>query len=108
MTGRTFWIIAINIAIWAAGIGAAWSVHFSAAALENMGPFIFFLAVVWILAMTTSGSFTRRKEKKKQVGRNRRAQRSFRSLPGERQAVRYRTPPGRHEPLLRRDSASRR
>jgi hypothetical protein len=38
-TKRPFLAIAINIIILAASIGAAWSVHFDRAALENMEPF---------------------------------------------------------------------
>lgn len=83
MTGKKLWIIAINIAILAAGVGAAWSIHFDVALLKGMGPFFFALAVVWILVMTTSGSFIRQK---KQVGRSRHVQRSFRSLPDKRAA----------------------
>lgn len=106
MTGKTLWLFVINIAILAAGIGAAWSVHFDVAAIENMGPYFFVLAVVWILAMTTSGSFTQqRKGKWKQVGRNRHVQRSFRSLP-DKPAAQRRVPRARPVAQRRRGSQS--
>jgi predicted Zn-dependent protease len=104
MNKRTLLIIAINIAIVAAGVGAAWSVHFDVVAVENMGPFFFALAVLWILVMTTSGSFTRQK---KQVGRSRHVQRSFRSLPDKR-AAQHRPARVRAAAQPRRGSRSRR